>query len=273
MVRRALIRQRDALSELEARLAARRKSERAARGELKNADVNAAAEYARTVDVVQWLVLNASEREQVEQLADAVAATCGEVLEASSGGRRAITRRLADHFWCDVLAALSLVIREIQDLEATLKQGGAQAASEIAERAWREVSESRARSHGFRPRERSREGADVREERDHEAGLTAAVAKGATRGAVTIALNSLTVGVDVNLQALLLKVRVAALLMCPDPGAHQLVWDECFVPILRSEISSEIQKELTGRIKEFQEGMDWDRPSGHAQREGHEAMT
>ncbi len=72
-------------------------SHRRSRKKPRRADATAFFESTRTVDIVDWLVANPSEREKIQWMARQVGDVCEQVLTQHPGTHA----RLADHFWCD----------------------------------------------------------------------------------------------------------------------------------------------------------------------------
>lgn len=232
------------------------------------------AEYARTVVLVKWLSINHDERRQIEWLADEISklgiATLDELAGSDDNARRRIRKRLADHFWCDCLAAIVATLEEVQATQKKIRSGAADTAGKTAALAWRKVQDSRSSSHGKLPRSRS--GRAVRSKSDEQAGLDEAILERAVAGVVKLVLDGLTAGSDTGIETLVFKVRVLALIMCPNPVRHELVWKHCWLPLVKLFMKKKLVYEMHQLVDG---GLDqehtWDRagpgredaPDGH----------
>ncbi|CCH73532.1 hypothetical protein BN11_290010 [Nostocoides australiense Ben110] len=235
---------------------------------LQNRQTHGSAEYVRTEWLVQWLVDNSSERVRIERLAARLSEVGAVVLDKAvrdSGGTKAarqrVQRRLGDHFWCDVLAALVVALQEVDGLKDKLAESLEDVSSELATHVWRALKISRATSHGWGPT--SRKGGLARAEADRRAGLVEAF----IRTAVTYAVRRLVQAIPwttVGLDQVLLDLRILTILVCPDPAGHELVWTNCWLPLIRMALQDEITEDLKQLDQWIGGGLDqphvWDAP-------------
>lgn len=235
---------------------------------LQNQQVHGSAEYVRTEWLVQWLIDNRTERARVEALATSLSEVGTKVLDkaVSAGGgakadRRRIQRRLGDHFWCDVLAALVVALQEVHGLKDKLTESLEDASAELAAHVWRTVQGSRATSHGWGPT--SGKDGPTREEADRRSGLDEAFLRIAVKYAVRRLVQAIpwtTVGLD----QVLLDLRILTILVCPDPAGHELVWTNCWLPLIRMALQDEITEDLKQLDQWIGGGLDqphvWDAP-------------
>ncbi|MGX5691740.1 hypothetical protein ACWKWA_00990 [Dermacoccus abyssi] len=125
---------------------------------LQNRQTHDSADYVRTEWLVQWLVDNSSERVRIERLAARLSEVGAVVLDKAvrdSGGTKAarqrVQRRLGDHFWCDVLAALVVALQEVDGLKDKLAESLEDVSSELATHVWRARSRAPLRTAGVPP--------------------------------------------------------------------------------------------------------------------------
>lgn len=222
-----------------------------------------AAEYVRTVVLVKWLVEHDEEREQIEWLAGEISklgvSTLDKLAATDADTRRRVQRRLADHFWCDCLAAIVAAAEELTAVQEEIKSKASAASGRLAALAWGKILDSRGSSHGYHPRSRVQE--PLRSEADQGAGLDAAILEGAVAGVVKLSLDGLMPGASAETELLVTKLRVLALIMCPDPVGHELVWKHCWLPLVEMFLKDELVDELHQFVKD---GLDqphsWDGP-------------
>ncbi|RPE78112.1 MULTISPECIES: hypothetical protein [unclassified Frondihabitans] len=227
--RQALARDR-----LEKRIAQARKSQRSQ--VLSRANSAAAFEYARTVNMVDWLVTHPTERAQLEKVVKLFVNTSVTLLSnTTKPQRRRLTNQLLDHFWCDLLASIVWAIEEIQALEAIVKD---RLAEMIAEKATTYLKQARASAVASHPVATdgdgpgSKPGPDPKEDLD----LESAVIQGCITGVVKLALDGATKGIDDYLDTMLLQLRIAGVMICPDVTEHDLVWDHCWLPLWKAAL-------------------------------------
>ncbi|MBF0688639.1 MAG: hypothetical protein IR158_12860 [Cellulomonas sp.] len=216
----------------------------ASRTRPRRADATWFFETARTVDIVSRLVAVRSEREQLDWMADQVDRACTTVL--TTGSDRHL--RLADHFWCDVLAALAHTLTEIVDAVDQLPAEVAElTVRSVATMTWEQVRDSRNVSFGNAPvvRERSRTfHRTTRLERDTATDLTEEVLRQTTEALAMVLLQAAIEGVHVTFDDLVVKLRVLALLFCPDPYSHAAVWNHCAVPLINAAVVGQVRARL-----------------------------
>ncbi|MFE6509264.1 hypothetical protein ACFVDI_19600 [Nocardioides sp. NPDC057767] len=240
-----------------------KEARRSAARSLTTARATGAAEYVRTVVTVNWLVEHDEEREQIEWLAGEISklgvSTLDKLARSDVETRRRVQRRLADHFWCDCLAAIVATIDEVTAVQEEIKSKTSGASGRLAALGWGRILGSRRSSHGYHPQSRAE--ARLRSEADQEAGLDAAVLEGAVAGVVKLALDGLMAGPAAEIELLVTKLRVLALIMCPDPVGHETVWKHCWLPLVEMFLKDELVEELHQFVKD---GLDqphsWDGP-------------
>lgn len=220
-----------------------------------------AAEYARTVVLVKWLVEHNEEREQIEWLAGEISklgvSTIDKLARSDADTGRRVQRRLADHFWCDCLAAIVATIDEVTAVQDEIKSKTSAASGRLAALAWTKLLASRGSSHGYHPQSRGR--ARLRSEADQAAGLDAAIFEGAVAGVVKLALDGLMSGPSAEIELLITKLRVLALIMCPDPAGHEMVWKHCWLPLVEMFLKDELVEELHQFVKDgIDQTHSWD---------------
>lgn len=223
----------------------------------RRADATRFFEATRTVDIVDWLADHPSEAEQLNWLADQVGKVCGDALKASPGKHQ----RLADHFWCDVVAALVHVLDEaVTSVDALPAAIARVTVPEIGNRTWHHVRTSRETSHGNAPTADTKSRSfnrDTRAERDTAADLAEAVLEKAVEDLVSLILDGAIAGVHLTFDELILKLRLLAVLLCPDPYAHAAVWNHCVVPLLKLGIVVRARRYLPRFIALFQTAWRW----------------
>ncbi len=210
------------------------KTHRSSRKKPRRTDATAFFESTRTVDIVDWLVGNPSEHAKIEWMARQVGDTCEKVLKQHPGTHP----RLADHFWCDVLAALAQVLTEaLDEIDKFPSRVSQFTVDMLGARTWEAVHAQRAGSKGNAPcqRKTSRK-AISRADNDVAAGLHDAILKKAVKDLVTALMTEVTGATHGALDPIILRLRVLAILFCPDPYAHKAVWDYCVVPLLKQGI-------------------------------------
>lgn len=225
-------RQTLARERLEKRIVQARKSQRSQ--VVSKANSAAAFEYARTVNMVDWLVRHPTERAQLQEVVTLFVDTSVAFLGNTSTPQRGrLTDQLLDHFWCDLLASVAWAIEEIQDLEAIAKD---RLAGFIAEKATTYLKQARASavtSHSVATAAQdsvSKTGPDSKADLDFES----AAIQGCITGVVKLALDGATKGVDDYLETMLLQLRIAGVMVCPDVTEHDLVWDHCWLPLWKA---------------------------------------
>lgn len=230
-------------------------SHRRSRKKPRRADATAFFESTRTVDIVDWLVANPSEREKIQWMARQVGDVCEQVLTQHPGTHA----RLADHFWCDVLSALVQVLTEALDEIDKFPSRVSQLVVDIlAARTWEAVHVQRAGSKGNAPSQRKTSRKTVsRADNDLAAGLHEAILEKAVKNLITALMTGVTEATHGALDPIVLQLRVLAILFCPDPYAHKAVWDYCVVPMLKQGIVIRSQNYLQQFYDMFKQKWTW----------------
>lgn len=221
----------------------------------RRGDATAFFDSSRSVDIVDWLVANPSEREKIEWMAQQVGDTCEQVLRQHPGTHR----RLADHFWCDVLAALVQVLTEaLDEIDKFPSRVSQFTVDLLGAQTWEVVHAERVGSNGNAPcqQKKTRKTA-CRADNDVEAGLHDAILEKAVRGLVKALMAGATGVTHGAMAPIILRLRILALLFCPDPYAHKAVWDYCVVPLLKQGIVIRSQNYLQQFYDMFTQKWTW----------------
>ena len=231
------------------------KSHRSSRKKPRRADATAFFESTRTVDIVDWLVANPSERAKVEWMARQVGDTCEEVLKQYPGSHL----RLADHFWCDVLAALAQVLTEaLNEIDKFPGRVSQFTVDMLGARTWEAVHAQRAGTKGNAPCQRKASRREFsRTDSDVAAGLHDAILEKVVKDLVTALMSGVAGATHGVLDPIVLRLRVLAILFCPDPYAHKAVWDYCVVPLLKQGIVIRSQNYLQQFYDMFKQQWTW----------------
>lgn len=210
-------------------------------------------ESNRSIDIVDWLIEHPTEREQIEWIANQVGDACEEILEKFPGKHK----RLADHFWCDVLAALAYAADEVSKKIGSISED---ISSDIADLVWEIIKQERSSSTtSGSPNSRLKKGevAKTRLKKDEEAGLGDVflenVTKRLVKKIVKKSLKESTLPFTTKLGELQQNVRILAILMCPNPYAHRAVWEYCLLPILKAEIVIKVNEYLKNFLDTFKQ--------------------
>lgn len=202
-----------------------------------------------------WLSADGDSLAQIEALAEEIssqgtAAIDDLVNAAPDGGRRRkrVQDRLGDHFWCDLLAALVVVLEAPADLESQIRDDIAQATGNVAALVWAEIKRSREQSHGYTPGAQTPR--PLRSTADDRAHLDDVILRSAVTAVVNRVLDTLVTSSGVSTEDLRTRLQVLALIMCPDPAAHQLVWERCWRPLFRSILKQELLDELDQQLED-----------------------
>ena len=115
-------RQASATDELKKRIATNKKRESSRT--LSGANWLSALEFARTADMVNWLVKNPTERQQLESIVEQLVDTSSKLLESVPDSERdRMKLRILDHLWCDLIASIVRAIEAFSLLEGKVKDG------------------------------------------------------------------------------------------------------------------------------------------------------
>lgn len=203
-------------------------------------DSTPVTEYARTVDAVNWLVAEKAEREQSIDLVTGLGRITDWALDELVGDRGRASKRLADHFWCDVVAAMVVVIEKLGKISRAAEQIEH---TSLARDVWSVVEQSRGESKSFQSKNPVFRPRRTRTQLDQLAdGVSPDVLEAAAGQLVGVALNVLHAAS--GLGPACRKLQLLAVLLCPDPARHKLVWDHCMRPMLRVPIASGLQQEI-----------------------------
>ena len=231
------------------------KTHRSSRKTPRRGDATAFFDSSRSVDIVDWLVANPSEREKIEWMARQVGDTCEQVLKQHPGTHP----RLADHFWCDVLAALVQVLTEVLDeIDKVPSRVSQFTVDLLGARTWEAVHAQRVGSKGNAPCQQKKTRKTVsRADNDVAAGLHDAILEKAVKDLVTALMTGVTEATHGALDPIILRLRILAILFCPDPYAHKAVWDYCVVFLLKQGIVIRSQNYLQQFYDMFKQQWTW----------------
>lgn len=130
----------------------------------------------------------------------------------------------------------------------------------IGTRTWHAVATSRTGSRGNAPTARANTNTfnrSTRSERDHQAELADAVTGKVVEGLVATILHAAIEGSHVTFDDLVLKLRILAVLFCPDPYAHAAVWNHCVLPLLKQNIVVRARTYLPSFLSLFRQPWRW----------------
>lgn len=183
----------------------------------------AAAELA-VADVVDWLAEHPEKIGYIELVGDLMAKDVSEELEWELGKAKwkGVKRSLADHFWCDLLAALAMALEEFKKIT-----------DRIPEYIEQVILESRAME------------------------KRSVIDKWLVRLAVRTVWNLIKrLPIFGQVDELLRAIRILAILLCPAPEDHPAVHHHCIVPLV-GEGAREVISGVTKRRLEEIFSEDW----------------
>ncbi len=218
-------------------------------------DATAFFDFSRSIDIVDWLVANPSELEAIEAMAQQVGDICEQTLTQHPGTHS----RFADHFWCDVLAALTHVLTEVLDeIDKFPSCVSRLAVDLLGERTWAAVHAQRVGSNGNAPCQQNKTRKTVsRADNDVAAGLYDAILKKAVKDLVTALMSGVSAATHGPLDPIISRLRILAILFCPDPYAHKAVWDYCVVPLVKQASVIRSQHGLQQFYDMFKQQWTW----------------
>lgn len=215
-------------------------------------DANAFFEANRTIDIVNWLIEHPTACDQIEWIADQIGETAENLLTQFPGRHR----RVADHFWCDILAALATILAELLE---TSNQFIGDAAEAIAEKAWASVETTRNEEKGNAPcQKQCTRKTTSRLSRDYQEDLQEAALKQTVETLVKKIIKKALAEPKMTVETLLFQIRLLAILFCPDPYAHRAVWNNCAVPLIKDEIIAKSSEEMKNMRRLFEHQWSWD---------------
>lgn len=215
-------------------------------------DADAFFEANRTIDIVNWLIEHPTTCDQMEWVADQIGEAAENLLLQFPGKHR----RVADHFWCDVLAALASILAELLETSNQLIDDVAEA---IAEKVWNSVEATRDEEKGNAPyQQQSTRKSTSRLSRDYQEGLQEAVLKQTVETLVKKIIKKASAEPEITVETLLLQIRLLAILFCPGPYAHRAVWNNCVVPLIKDEIIAKSSEDMEDLKRLFDQPWSWD---------------
>ncbi|MDR6865627.1 hypothetical protein J2Y69_000209 [Microbacterium resistens] len=208
------------------------------------------------MDLVEWLVTHPTERDQLSSIVEQLVTASEDLLKPAPRRKRAALRmRILDHLWCDLVASVVCAVEVVGKLESITKD---KLADVVADTAVKLLAEARVAEEG-KPATKLKNGkSKTRAELDVDAGLSieSTILKGCVRGVVKIALDGANAAFEANLRIILLKLRVAALMLCPDVMVHELVWKHCWLPMWHDAVFDAALEELTGFVDGLKPSLD-----------------
>lgn len=216
-------------------------------------------EHIRTVEIVTWLINNPSELQQIEKLYDAFQNAMTNVIK---GLTKKQLKRLSDHFWCDFFASLVYLIDQGQITVSRIqKYIAGQISSTLINTVFNCIKNSRGNSYGnplaTRPGNRIQ---DTRKKRDSLEGLANALLKPIITDALVASFKSYSSPLNIPINSIKVHFQILALLLCPDPESHKLVWDQCLAPLLAAQCAQSLKNILTNKNILIPISDSWDSP-------------
>lgn len=190
-------------------------------------------------DAVLWLARNPQALVEVKFLSEQIGAAAEEELTVLVG--KAQWRRLADHFWCDVVGALVCLLEEVDGAVEKLQEG---AIDWLVDQVWTRVRSSRSTDHGSTPNGR-RQPESSRADHDHQEGIADEILKAAIKSLLAKICDGL-IAKDLTLNLLILKLRLLAIWLCPAILAHKVVLEHCWNPLAQGWVEAYVQKLMEG---------------------------
>lgn len=236
-----------------ARIAVATQSEslRLSRTNPRRHDANAFFEANRSLEIVDWLIEHPTELEQMQWIADQIGDSAEKLLIQREGKHR----RVADHLWCDILAALATVLEKAVETKDKIVD---LVASEVADSVWKLVKRERGKELGNAPCQKPQtRNTTSRLARDTSEELDERILKKTIQVLVKKIIKHFASGPVMSIENLLLQIRLLALLFCPDPYSHRAVWNHCMVPLLKERVIAESLDELQTLKRLFDQRWNW----------------
>lgn len=237
------------------KLEQQQKSHRHSRQKPRRLDATAFFEANRSIDIVDWLISHPDERKKIEAMAKQIGSACESLLAKDPK----FQLRLADHFWCDIIAALVYVLTEVLDkIDKTPGRASKLTADILGARTWETVRDQRRDSKGNAPCQRKTSRKETsRADEDAAAGLYDAILEKAIKDLVKSLIAGFTVATHGTLDPIILRLRILAILFCPDPYAHKAVWNYCMVPLLEHGLVIQAKNYLQEFYDMFKQQWHW----------------
>lgn len=208
-------------------------------------------EYVRTVEIVTWLINNPSELQQIKKLYNMFQ---NAVTNAIKGLPKKQLERLSDHFWCDFFASLVYLIDQGQ---ITVSQIQSQISNTLINTVFNCIKNIRGSSYGnalaTKPGNRIQ---DTRKKRDSLEGLTNSLLKKIVTNALAASFKCYSPPLNIN--SIKMQFQILALLLCPDPESHKLVWNQCFAPLFATNFTQSLNSILTKKNIQIPSLDTWD---------------
>ncbi|MDT7510587.1 hypothetical protein [Bifidobacterium sp. H6bp9] len=220
-------------------------------------------EHIRTVEIVTWLINNnQSGLQPIEKLRK-------EFQKAATKAIKELPKkqieRFSDHFWCDFFASLVCWIDKEQDAEEQINQFIAgQISDTFVDAVFKLIKDSRETSYGnslaTKPGNRVK---TTRDYKDSQAGLTKKCLKDIVTAVLVASFKSYSSSLDSAIKNIKVHFQVLALLLCPDPESHKLVWDHCLAPLFAAQCAQGLKDILTNKNIFIPVLDTWDSPNAN----------
>lgn len=211
----------------------------------------AAARAITDDNAVHWLASEPKALADMRFLAEQVGTTAEEVLEVLPSTKP--HRRLADHFWCDVVGTLAWLLDEIEGAIEKLRD---RAIDWLVDELWERFRHSRETDWGGTPNGRRQPGPS-RAERDHAENITDKLLKETIKSLLQKVCDGLWAK-KITFDALILKLRLLAVWLCPDILAHRLIWEHCWAPLADEWVENYLLELMKGVFPSLDNGMPGD---------------
>lgn len=195
-------------------------------------------EGSNTSKTIQWLIEHPTHVEQIEWIANQI----GETAEALLKEYGLKYQRLADHLWCDILAAVAEALEKTLNVADELIDITAES---FADQVCNLVLSGRNHKETNLP-----SGNQTLLEKiigvmtPRRKSLDEVIVRQATKMLVKKTFQRIFLEPRAAVEAFLLQIRLLALSLCPAPEKHRTVWNSCAVPLIRAQIVSESLAEI-----------------------------
>jgi len=214
---------------------------------------NATTERFLTVDVTVWLVQHSEQRRMIGCLADLVQSECESFMVSLDETQR--KKLAASHIWCDIIASVVAFTDEFELTVDAVQRDMSDQVGRFIGNVWYGFRKSRQTSTGSRPGQAER--STTWEAEDRKNGLVDTLLSKTVSALVLKILKAYTAQPKALLDAAKTHLQVLALMLCPDPAAHPLVWDQCLVPLLGGVVGDELRERFGALYALVSQPRDW----------------
>jgi hypothetical protein len=205
-------------------------------------------------DIIDWLADRPDVLDEAKFIADQLGDVADEALKLLGPGDK--FSRLADHFWCDIVASLVVALEQIKSTSERLTHD---AVDWLVDRAWEWLQRSRKSDCANTPNGKLVSGTP-RSEKDAVAGVSEEIQKKLLKAFLKRLADGLLKGKIVIVDGIVLKLRIVAIVICPDILVHKLVWDHCFIPLFRLFIDDELKDNIRNFLPQINDLSTWNDP-------------